>query len=253
MVLFDDLFGFFTADRRRRFEPALPGHLSGEPRRAAIVAVTDVVDARRSCRRHCGLAATDQIVDVNAVAGIRFGLADIGGAGDTPAGIDRRAGFLEGVHAAGLSVEEVCDWYLAVYVDAFEWVELPNTLGMALHADGGLMASKPYAGSGKYVQRQGDHCAGCRYSPARMTGEGACPFNSLYWRFMDLHRELLLQNPRVAMIYRSWDRQPAARPRRWPPGGSPSAGTSRSAFCATPRPGSSTAPSSSISLASCRL
>ena len=74
---------------------------------------------------------------------------------------------------AGLDVEEVCAWYLGVYVDAFEWVELPNTLGMALHGDGGIMASKPYAASGKYIQRQGDHCKSCRYDPAEVTGEGA--------------------------------------------------------------------------------
>jgi hypothetical protein len=77
---------------------------------------------------------------------------------------------------AGLDVRAVCDWYLAVYVDAFEWVELPNTLGMALHADEGLMASKPYAASGKYIQRQGNHCAQCRYDPQKTTGEGACPY-----------------------------------------------------------------------------
>ncbi len=108
---------------------------------------------------------------------------------------------------AGLDVREVCDWYLAVYVDAFEWVELPNTLGMALHADGGLMASKPYAGSGKYVQRQGDHCAGCRYSPARMTGEGACPFNSLYWRFIAQHLEKFSENPRMGLALANWSRK----------------------------------------------
>jgi deoxyribodipyrimidine photolyase-related protein len=68
---------------------------------------------------------------------------------------------------AGLDVRAVCDWYLAVYVDAFEWVELPNTLGMALHGDEGLMASKPYAASGKYIQRQGNHCAQCRYDPQK--------------------------------------------------------------------------------------
>jgi len=76
---------------------------------------------------------------------------------------------------AGLDVKEVCHWYLAVYVDAFEWVEKPNTLGMALHADGGLMASKPYAASGKYIQRQGDHCTNCQYDPRKTTGTGACP------------------------------------------------------------------------------
>jgi len=87
----------------------------------------------------------------------------------------------------GLEVRQVCDWYLAVYVDAFEWVELPNTLGMALYADGGLMASKPYAASGKYIRRQGNHCSRCCYDPAKMIGSGACPYNSLYWHFIDRH------------------------------------------------------------------
>ncbi len=108
---------------------------------------------------------------------------------------------------AGLDVQEVCDWYLAVYVDAFEWVELPNTLGMALHADGGLMASKPYAASGKYIQRQGDHCAQCPYSPSRVTGEGACPYNALYWHFLDTHREALGGNPRMGLMLKNWEKR----------------------------------------------
>ena len=103
----------------------------------------------------------------------------------------------------------VCDWYLAVYVDAFEWVELPNTLGMALHADGGLMASKPYAASGKYIQRQGDHCAQCRYAPSRVTGEGACPFNALYWRFLHHHSEAFAGNPRMSLPLGNWQRKEA--------------------------------------------
>lgn len=104
----------------------------------------------------------------------------------------------------GLDVSEVCEWYLAVYVDAFEWVELPNTLGMALHADGGLMASKPYAASGKYLQRQGNHCAVCTYDPKRMTGAGACPYNSLYWRFIDQHQDYLAENARMGLIVGGW-------------------------------------------------
>lgn len=110
---------------------------------------------------------------------------------------------------AGLSVEAVCEWYLAVYVDAFEWVELPNTLGMALHADGGLMASKPYAASGKYLQRQGDHCRRCRHDPARVTGEGACPYNALYWHFIDRHQRDFEGNPRMRLMLASWQRKPA--------------------------------------------
>jgi deoxyribodipyrimidine photolyase-related protein len=109
---------------------------------------------------------------------------------------------------AGLDVRAVCDWYLAVYVDAFEWVELPNTLGMALHADGGLMASKPYAASGKYIQRQGDHCRQCRYDPARTTGENACPYNALYWRFIDRHEKTLAGNGRMGLVLSNWDKRP---------------------------------------------
>ncbi len=109
----------------------------------------------------------------------------------------------------GISPEEVCAWYLAVYVDAFEWVELPNTLGMALHGDDGLMASKPYAASGKYIQRQGNHCSACRYDPGKVTGDGACPYNSLYWRFIDRHRSRWESNPRMGLALRNWERKPA--------------------------------------------
>ena len=108
---------------------------------------------------------------------------------------------------AGLDVKAVCDWFLAVYVDAFEWVELPNTLGMALHADGGVMASKPYAASGKYIQKQGNHCAQCRYSPSKTTGGDACPYNSLYWRFIDLHRDKLEHNGRMGLILNNWKKR----------------------------------------------
>ena len=111
---------------------------------------------------------------------------------------------------AGLNVQEVCDWYLAVYVDAFEWVELPNTLGMALHADGGLMASKPYAASGKYIKRQGNHCNSCRYRPDKVTGSDACPYNSLYWDFIERHQQRFSNNPRMSLTLRNWQRKSAA-------------------------------------------
>ena len=107
----------------------------------------------------------------------------------------------------GIDIGQVCDWYLGVYVDAFEWVELPNTLGMALHADGGIMASKPYAASGKYIQRQGDHCKQCRYSPAKVTGDDACPYNSLYWRFLHKHSAQWDSNPRMKLSLRNWQRK----------------------------------------------
>jgi len=111
---------------------------------------------------------------------------------------------------AGLDARAVCDWYLAVYADAFEWVELPNTLGMALYGDGGIVASKPYAASGKYIQRQGNHCASCRYDPAKTTGEGACPYNALYWHFIDRHAEELARNSRMGLITGGWRKRKAA-------------------------------------------
>ena len=91
--------------------------------------------------------------------------------------------------------------YLAVYVDAVEWVELPNTLGMSQAADGGLMASKPYIASGKYIERMsaGSYCRQCRYHPAERTGERACPFTTLYWNFLIEHEALLAKNPRTVM------------------------------------------------------
>ncbi|MFN7163123.1 MAG: cryptochrome/photolyase family protein [Pseudomonadota bacterium] len=101
---------------------------------------------------------------------------------------------------AGLSVKEVTDWYLSVYADAFEWVELPNTLGMALFADGGIMASKPYAASGRYIDKMSNHCKGCRYTPTESIGEKACPFSMLYWDFMLRHETLLAKNPRMGPI-----------------------------------------------------
>ncbi|MEE3044403.1 MAG: cryptochrome/photolyase family protein [Pseudomonadota bacterium] len=107
---------------------------------------------------------------------------------------------------AGLSVKDVCDWYLAVYIDAFEWVELPNTLGMALYGDGGVMASKPYAASGKYIDRMSDYCQGCQFNPRKNTGPDACPFNALYWHFLDRNADTLGNNPRLGMPYRNWAR-----------------------------------------------
>jgi len=104
----------------------------------------------------------------------------------------------------GADPVQVNRWYLEVYVDAFEWVELPNTHGMALFADGGVMASKPYAASGKYIDRMSDYCAHCKYDVKQNTGPDACPFNALYWRFMENNRPLLSNNPRMGMPYRTW-------------------------------------------------
>lgn len=102
---------------------------------------------------------------------------------------------------AGLAPRAVEEWYLSVYADAFEWVELPNTHGMALFADGGRMASKPYAASGAYIHRMSDYCRTCRYSPKIRTGENACPFNYLYWYFLIRNSSRLKANPRMAIPY----------------------------------------------------
>lgn len=107
---------------------------------------------------------------------------------------------------AGCDPDEVDAWYLGIYVDAFEWVEMPNTRGMSQFADGGIVGSKPYSGSAAYVNRQSDHCKGCHYTHTKRHGERACPFNSLYWHFHARHREQFGRNPRLAMTYRSWDR-----------------------------------------------
>ncbi len=104
---------------------------------------------------------------------------------------------------AGIAPPALCDWYLAVYMDAFDWVELPNVLGMVLHADGGYLGSKPYCASGQYIKRMSDYCHGCAYKVGESTTDDACPFNALYWHFLMRHRERLQSNPRMTMIYRN--------------------------------------------------
>ena len=102
---------------------------------------------------------------------------------------------------AGLDPRAVNYWYLVVYADAYEWVELPNVTGMALYADGGVLGSKPYAASGKYIDRMSDYCRHCRYDVKKQTGPDACPFNALYWDFIDRNRDKLEGNPRMTMPY----------------------------------------------------
>ena len=99
----------------------------------------------------------------------------------------------------GVDPHQVHEWYLAVYVDAVEWVELPNTLGMSQYGDGGLMASKPYVASGKYIQRMSNYCKGCKYDPAQATGAKACPFTTLYWDYLLQHEARLRGNQRMSM------------------------------------------------------
>jgi deoxyribodipyrimidine photolyase-related protein len=107
---------------------------------------------------------------------------------------------------AGLHPDAVDEWYLAVYADAYEWVEMPNTRGMALHADGGIVGSKPYAASGAYINRMSDYCAGCHYDVSDAAGERGCPFNALYWDFIARHAPRFENNPRMAMPVRSWQK-----------------------------------------------
>ena len=111
----------------------------------------------------------------------------------------------------GVDPQQVHEWYLAVYADAFEWVEAPNTLGMSQFADGGLMSSKPYAASGNYIKRMSNYCNSCRYKVAKKTGPDACPFNYLYWDFLSRHREILEPNTRLRPIYRTLDRMKDTR------------------------------------------
>ncbi len=99
----------------------------------------------------------------------------------------------------GVQPQQVHSWYLAVYVDAVEWVELPNTLGMSQYADDGMMGSKPYVATGKYIQRMSPHCKNCRYDPGQKVGDRACPFTTLYWEFLMRHQAMLAKNPRMAL------------------------------------------------------
>ena len=116
-----------------------------------------------------------------------------------------------GLYALLLGVEprQVHAWYLAIYVDAVEWVELPNVIGMSQWADGGIMASKPYIASGKYIERMSNYCAGCRFRPGDTTGPRACPITVLYWDFLDRHRERFADHPRLKLQVRNLDRRDA--------------------------------------------
>ncbi len=112
---------------------------------------------------------------------------------------------------AGLDPDGVDGWYLAVYADAYEWVELPNTRGMALFADGGIVGSKPYAASGAYINKMSDYCGKCRYDVKDATGENSCPFNALYWDFIDRHADRFAGNNRMAMPLMGLKKMPAQK------------------------------------------
>lgn len=107
---------------------------------------------------------------------------------------------------AGVRPQDVADWFLVVYADAFEWVELPNVIGMSQHADGGRLATKPYAGGGAYIDRMSDYCGSCRYQVKQKTGPDACPFNALYWDFLARHEQRFGSNHRMANMYGTWNR-----------------------------------------------
>jgi deoxyribodipyrimidine photolyase-related protein len=110
----------------------------------------------------------------------------------------------------GVRPHEIHEWYLAVYVDAIEWVELPNVIGMSQFADGGRMASKPYAATGKYIQRMSNYCSACPFDPAESIGERACPFTTLYWDFLMRNEERLISIPRMDLQRKNLDKLPAA-------------------------------------------
>ncbi|MEM0999707.1 MAG: cryptochrome/photolyase family protein [Bacteroidota bacterium] len=106
----------------------------------------------------------------------------------------------------GVDPDQLDEWYLGIYIDAIEWVEITNTRGMSQFADGGIVGSKPYVSSGNYMNKMGNYCAKCHYNQKLKSGEGSCPFNSLYWDFYERHRDKLARNPRIGMAYRTWDR-----------------------------------------------
>jgi deoxyribodipyrimidine photolyase-related protein len=107
---------------------------------------------------------------------------------------------------AGIEPNDVNEWFLTVYADAYEWVELPNVTGMILFADGGYLASKPYASGGNYINKMSDYCKNCTYKVTKKNGPNACPFNYLYWDFLDRNRQKLASNHRIGMMYKTFDK-----------------------------------------------
>lgn len=112
---------------------------------------------------------------------------------------------------AGIHPDAVDEWYLGIYIDAIEWVEITNTRGMSQFADGGIVGTKPYAGSANYIDKMSHYCGTCYYNKKEKTGAKACPFNSLYWHFYDRNRAKLEKNPRIGMAYRIWDKMDSSK------------------------------------------
>jgi deoxyribodipyrimidine photolyase-related protein len=108
----------------------------------------------------------------------------------------------------------VHEWHMEMYLDAIDWVSLPNVLGMSQHGDGGIVGTKPYAASGAYINRMSDYCRGCRYDPKEATGDRACPFTTLYWDFLARHEGRFRENRRMAMQMKNLDRKDAAELRK---------------------------------------
>ena len=110
---------------------------------------------------------------------------------------------------SGVHPDEVDAWYLGIYIDALDWVEITNTRGMSQFADGGIVGTKPYISSAAYMHKMSSYCATCYYDKSKKTGHKACPFNSLYWNFYDRHERLLSGNPRIGMMYHVLGRMPS--------------------------------------------
>ncbi len=109
---------------------------------------------------------------------------------------------------AQIAPKEVNRWFIEMFVDAYEWVMLANVFGMILHADGGYMATKPYAASGAYIKKMSNYCANCSFDPDKKNEPGACPFNYLYWNFYATHAAQFARNPRVSMMVKMWEKKP---------------------------------------------
>ena len=111
---------------------------------------------------------------------------------------------------AGFDPIETNDWFWAMFIDGYDWVMVPNVIGMALHADGGYVGTKPYCASANYINKMSDYCRHCRYDQRSVDTDNACPFNSLYWDFLARHEARFRSNPQMTVILRNWNNRPAA-------------------------------------------